>query len=66
MQLSDSKAAEFREFTKRHVNQRVEFVAAGKRVCQPVIRREITNGQIGMPFGVAYEAREVADSLKKK
>ena len=66
VQLSDRKAGEFREFTKRHVNERVEFVAAGKAVCQPVIRAEITNGQIGMPFGFTNEAQDVADSLMKK
>jgi hypothetical protein len=66
VQLSDSKAAEFREFTKRHVNQRVEFLAAGKSVCQPRISREVTSGTIEMPFGFANEAREVADSLMKK
>jgi hypothetical protein len=65
MQLSDSKAAQFREFTKRHINEMVEYMAAGKSVGQPVIRREITNGLVEIPFGFPNEARHVADSLKK-
>jgi preprotein translocase subunit SecD len=66
MQLSDTKAAEFREFTKRHIDQRVDFVAAGKRIAQPIIRGEVTNGQIGLPFGFPDEAQEVVNSLSKR
>jgi hypothetical protein len=62
--LSESKATEFREFTKRHVNQRVEYMVAGKSLCQPKIRREIISGQIEVPLIFASE--EVVSSLSKK
>jgi preprotein translocase subunit SecD len=66
LEFSGAKAAEFRKFTKEHLNQKVQIMVGEKVVWEPVIRAEIPSPKIELLFSSPDEARAVADSLSKK
>jgi preprotein translocase subunit SecD len=66
LQFSSAKAAEFRQFTKDHLNQKVQILVGTKVVEEPVIRAEIPSPKIELMFSSSNEAQVVTDSLSKK
>lgn len=66
LEFSGAKAAEFRKFTKEHLNQKVQIMVGTKVVSEPVIRAEIPSPKIELAFPSPDEAQAVADSLSKK
>jgi preprotein translocase subunit SecD len=66
LELLGAKAAEFRQFTKDHINQKVQIMVGTKVVEEPVIRAEIPSPKIELMFSSPDEARVIADSLSKK
>jgi len=66
LEFSAAKAAEFRQFTKNHLNQKVQIMVGEKVVAEPVIRAELPSPNLYLNFSSPEEARAVADSLNKK
>ncbi|MGA2243495.1 MAG: hypothetical protein ABSH48_00740 [Verrucomicrobiota bacterium] len=65
LQFTDDKAAEFREFTRAHINQRVQLIIGHKVVAEPLISAEITNGLADLSFASIQEARTIIETLGK-
>jgi preprotein translocase subunit SecD len=66
LEFSGAKAAEFRQFTKDHLNQKVQIVVGTKIAEEPIIRAEIPSPKIDLTFSSPDEARAIADILIKK
>jgi preprotein translocase subunit SecD len=66
VELSSTKAAEFRQFTKEHLNQKVQIMVGTNVVEEPVIRAEISSPKIDLMFSSHDKAQAIADSLSKK
>ena len=66
VELSDAKSTEFRQFTKDHLNQKVQIMVGTNVVEEPVIRAEISSPKIELMFSSPDKAQAVADSLSKK
>jgi preprotein translocase subunit SecD len=66
LQFSPAKAAEFRKFTREHLNQQVQITIGTNVVAEPVIRAELSSPKIELGFPTAEKAQAVADSLSKK
>ena len=66
LEFSGAKAAAFRQFTKDHINQKVQIMVGTNVVEEPVIRAEIPSRKIELSFSSPEEARAIADSLSKK
>jgi len=66
LKFSKAKAAEFREFTKKHIKQKVQIMVGTNVVAEPVIRAEILGPKIELGFSSPEKAHAVADSLRKK
>jgi preprotein translocase subunit SecD len=66
VEFSGAKAAEFRKFTKEHLNQKIQIMVGEKIVAEPVIRAEIPSPKIELTFSSPDEAHAIADSLSKK
>jgi preprotein translocase subunit SecD len=66
IEFSKAKAEAFRNFTKEHVDQKVQVVVGTKVVAEPVIRSEIPGGKIDVSFSSAEEARAFSASLSHK
>jgi len=66
LELSSAKAAAFRQFTKDHLNQKVQILVGTKVVEEPVIRAEIPGPKMELMFSSPDEARAVAASLSRK
>jgi hypothetical protein len=63
LEFSSAKAAEFRQFTKDHLNQRVQ-ISVGTNVAEErVIRAESSSPRIEMVLSSPGETRFVAESL---
>jgi preprotein translocase subunit SecD len=66
VELSAAKAAEFRQFTKDHVSQKVQILVGTKVVQEPVIVSEIVGPKIDLLYSTSAEAQSIADLLSKK
>ena len=66
VELSGAKSAEFRQFTKDHLNQKVQIMVGTDVVEEPVIRAEIASPKIELMFSSPDKAQAIADSLGKK
>ena len=66
IQLSSAKGAEFRQFTKDHVSQKVQILVGTKVVQEPVIFAEIESPKIDLLYSTPAEAQSIADLLSKK
>ncbi|HSY09632.1 MAG TPA: hypothetical protein VK840_01825 [Candidatus Dormibacteraeota bacterium] len=66
IELSGAKAAEFRQFTKDHIKQKVQILVGTKVVEEPIIQTEIPSPKIELIFSSPDEARAIADTLSKK
>jgi hypothetical protein len=65
LQFTDAKADQFRDFTRAHVNQRVQLLVGHHVVAEPVIAAEIANGKAVLEFASAAEAGAAVQSLSK-
>jgi preprotein translocase subunit SecD len=65
LEFTDAKAAQFRQFTRAHVRQRVQLIIGRKVIATPVIAAEIVNGQADLTFASAQEARDLIETLGK-
>lgn len=66
IELAGAKAAEFRQFTKNHIKQKVQILVGTKIVEEPIIQSEIPSPKIELIFSSPDEARAIADTLSKK
>jgi preprotein translocase subunit SecD len=66
IELSGAKGAEFRQFTKDHVSQKVQILVGTKVVQEPVIFAEIESPKIDLLYSTPAEAQTIADLLSKK
>ena len=66
VELSGAKGAEFRQFTKDHVNQKVQILVGTKVVQEPMIAAEIVSPKVDLLYSSKDEAQSVADLLSKK
>jgi len=66
IELSAAKGAEFRQFTKDHVSQKVQILVGAKVVQEPVIVSEIVSPKIDLLYSTPTEAQSIADLLSKK
>jgi preprotein translocase subunit SecD len=66
IELSDTKGAEFRKFTKDHVGQHVQILVGTKVVQEPMIAAEIVSPKIDLIYSTPAEAQSIADLLSKK
>ncbi len=66
VELSSAKGAEFRQFTKDHVNQQVQILVGAKVIQEPMIAAEIVSPKIDLIYSSKDEAQSVADLLSKK
>lgn len=65
LQFTDAKADQFREFTRAHVNQRVQLLVGHEVVAEPVIAAKVASGRAELVFATAAEAGAAARSLAK-
>lgn len=66
VRFSSKAAAEFRKFTREHLNQHVRILVGYKVVASPWIRAVIPAGEIELTFSTPEEAQLFADALTKK
>ena len=66
IELSGAKAAEFRQFTKDHINQKVQILVGAKIVEEPNIRSEMPSPKIELEFSSPDEAQTIAHTLSNK
>jgi hypothetical protein len=66
LQFSASRADEFRQFTREHINQNIQILVGTEVVSEAHIIAEISSGQADLSFSSADQARAVADSLNKR
>ena len=66
IELSGAKGAEFRQFTKDHVSQKVQILVGTKVVQEPMIAAEIESSKVDLLYSSKDEAESVADLLSKK
>ena len=66
VELSSAKGAEFRQFTKDHINQQVQILIGTKVVQEPMIAAEIVSPKMDLIYSSKDEAQSVADLLSKK
>jgi preprotein translocase subunit SecD len=66
VEFSKAKTEAFRQFTKEHLNQKIQVVVGSKVVAEPVIRTEIPLGKIDVSFSSAEEAQKFAASVSQK
>lgn len=65
-QFTGAGAARFRQFTRDHLNQKVQIMVGSNVVEEPVISDEIPGPEIELIISSADKARAVADSLSKR
>ncbi len=66
LRLSGTKAAQFRDFTRAHVNHRIQVMVGTNIVEEPVIRAEIPGPNLELLFPSAKDAQAIASFLSKK
>ena len=66
LQFSTEKAEEFRQFTREHLNQKMQLLVGSKVVAEPFIVAEVSGGQADLTFSSLDDAKAVADSLNKR
>jgi preprotein translocase subunit SecD len=65
-EFSTLKAAEFHEFTRQHLNQKVQILVGTNVVEEPRIMDEIPGPDMELTFSSPKDAHTVAISLSKK
>lgn len=66
LKLNPAKAKELQQFTKDHLNQKVQIMVENKIVMEPIIRTEIEGGKISVSFSSPETAKEFIDSFGKE
>jgi len=66
VELSKTKAEALRKFTKEHLDQKIQIVVGTNVVAEPIVRSEISSGQLAATFSSAEEAQKFAASLTPK
>jgi len=66
VQFSDEKAAEYQQFTQRHLNQRIQVMVGTNVIVQPWIFSAETSGKLAVSISDFDRAHRLADLLVRK
>jgi preprotein translocase subunit SecD len=65
-ELVESKAKEFRAFSKKNAGKKTQLLADGKVILEAVMLQEISGKKFDVTCGTTQHAKEIAESLRSR
>ena len=66
LRFSPKTTEAFKDFTREHLDQQIQFIVGSNVVAEPYIKSEIPHGDVELAFSSLSDAQRIRDALNRK